>query len=50
MLGFQIVERARFKVAWNNTGLRLVQVARDHDVWVLDMWKIKGAPNKTPNT
>ncbi|KAJ7676148.1 hypothetical protein B0H17DRAFT_1140121 [Mycena rosella] len=32
--------------AWNNIRLRLVQIARDDEVWVLDMWKIKAMPKE----
>ncbi|KAJ7672311.1 ribonuclease H-like domain-containing protein [Mycena polygramma] len=47
VLGWQIVEMrtsAPFRVAWNNIGLRLVQIATDTEAFVLDMWKIRGEP------
>ncbi|KAJ7697476.1 ribonuclease H-like domain-containing protein [Mycena rosella] len=49
ILGWQIVELGKhkvFPVTWKNIGLRLVQIARDNDVWVLDMWKIQEAMPK----
>ncbi|KAJ7710929.1 ribonuclease H-like domain-containing protein [Mycena rosella] len=49
ILGWQVVElgiHRVFPVAWNNIGLRTVQVARDDKVWVLDMWKIKAVPKE----
>ncbi|KAJ7926837.1 ribonuclease H-like domain-containing protein [Mycena leptocephala] len=33
-------------VAWDNIGLRLIQIARGREVWVLDMWKIKAFPRE----
>ncbi|KAJ6522939.1 ribonuclease H-like domain-containing protein [Mycena vulgaris] len=47
VLGWQIVELDSndvFPVAWSNIGLRLIQIARDDTVWVLDMWKIRAVP------
>ncbi|KAJ6474025.1 ribonuclease H-like domain-containing protein [Mycena vitilis] len=47
MLGWQIIELQTvepFPVAWNNIGVRLIQLARGDDAWVLDMWKIKAFP------
>ncbi|KAJ7677844.1 ribonuclease H-like domain-containing protein [Mycena polygramma] len=47
ILGWQIVElqtRVPFPVAWNNIGLRLVQIATDDAAYVLDMWKIRAYP------
>ncbi|KAJ7436945.1 ribonuclease H-like domain-containing protein [Mycena latifolia] len=35
-----------FPVAWEKIGLRLIQIAQDNDVWVLDMWKIKAVPKE----
>ncbi|KAJ7635499.1 ribonuclease H-like domain-containing protein [Mycena polygramma] len=49
MIGWQIVEsriRRPFRVVWANIGLRLVQIARDDNVWVMDMWKIKAFPRE----
>jgi hypothetical protein len=48
MVGWQIVEfrtKSPFPVAWDNIGLRLIQIAHGKVVWVLDMWKIKGKLN-----
>lgn len=44
ILGWQIVETktGKFSIAWDNIGLRLVQLAHENTVWVLDMWKIRG--------
>ncbi|KAJ7488884.1 ribonuclease H-like domain-containing protein [Mycena latifolia] len=45
LLGWQIVELSLFQifpVAWDHIGLRLLQIARGNDMWVLDMWKIRG--------
>lgn len=44
MLGWQLVELRSgiFSVAWDNIGLRLVQIAHEQTAWVLDMWKIRG--------
>lgn len=46
ILGWQIVELAKcsgeFPVAWDNIGLRLIQIATDDTAIVLDMWKIRG--------
>ncbi|KAJ7622778.1 ribonuclease H-like domain-containing protein [Mycena polygramma] len=47
ILGWQVVEmkmRSPFRVAWNNIGLRLVQIATDKEAFVLDMWKIRVFP------
>ncbi|KAJ6447833.1 ribonuclease H-like domain-containing protein [Mycena vitilis] len=47
MVGWQIVEgkkNKRFRVIWSNIGLRLVQIAREDEVWVMDMWKIRAFP------
>ncbi|KAJ6520783.1 ribonuclease H-like domain-containing protein [Mycena vulgaris] len=49
ILGWQIVELHAtdvFPVAWNNVGVRLIQIARDNSVWVLDMWKIRAVPTE----
>jgi hypothetical protein len=45
LLGWQIVVVTLYQilpVAWDNIGLRLIQIARGNVVWVLDMWKIRG--------
>lgn len=44
MLGWQIVElrTGSFSVAWDNIGIRLLQLAHGDKVWVLDFWKIRG--------
>ncbi|KAJ6536051.1 ribonuclease H-like domain-containing protein [Mycena capillaripes] len=47
--GWQVIElkkNAPFAVAWGNIGLRLIQIARGDEVWVLDMWKIKAFPKE----
>ncbi|KAJ7881450.1 ribonuclease H-like domain-containing protein [Mycena leptocephala] len=49
ILGWQIVELAmyqQFPVAWDNMGLRLVQIARDDTAWVLDMRRMRALPNE----
>ncbi|KAJ6548896.1 ribonuclease H-like domain-containing protein [Mycena capillaripes] len=49
LLGWQIVELAKyhnFPIAWDNIGLRLVQIANDDVAWVLDMWKIRAFPKE----
>ncbi|KAJ7638103.1 ribonuclease H-like domain-containing protein [Mycena rosella] len=49
LLGWQIVELGshnKFPVAWKNIGLRLIQVARDNELWVQDMWKIQAIPKE----
>ncbi|KAJ7925803.1 ribonuclease H-like domain-containing protein [Mycena leptocephala] len=49
LLGWQIVELAThciFPVAWDNIGLRLIQIAYGEVVWVLDMWKIRCVPKE----
>ncbi|KAJ6572803.1 hypothetical protein DFH09DRAFT_1079493 [Mycena vulgaris] len=46
ILGWQIVELHAtevFPVAWNNIGVRLIQLVRGDSVWVLDMWKIRAS-------
>ncbi|KAJ6449311.1 ribonuclease H-like domain-containing protein [Mycena vitilis] len=45
LMGWQIVElrsNAIFPVAWDNIGVRLIQLAKDDECFVLDMWRIKG--------
>ncbi|KAJ7143097.1 ribonuclease H-like domain-containing protein [Mycena crocata] len=47
ILGWQIVELKRnpnFHVAWNNIGLRVVQLSQNDVSWVLDMWRIQAFP------
>ncbi|KAJ7077786.1 ribonuclease H-like domain-containing protein [Mycena epipterygia] len=47
ILGWQIVElhaRSPFQPAWNNIGLRLIQLGRKDTVWVVDMWKVRAFP------
>ncbi|KAJ7629543.1 hypothetical protein B0H17DRAFT_1218193 [Mycena rosella] len=49
ILEWQIVELGMhkvFPVACNNIGLCLVHIARDDNVWVLDMWKIGAIPKE----
>ncbi|KAJ6598383.1 hypothetical protein DFH09DRAFT_1071400 [Mycena vulgaris] len=49
ILGWQIVElhaTDMFPVVWNNIGVRLIQLAQDDSVWVLDMWKIRAMPTE----
>ncbi|KAJ7448107.1 ribonuclease H-like domain-containing protein [Mycena latifolia] len=49
LLGWQLVEVSLhkiFPVAWDNISLRLVQIARGNDAWVLDMWKIRAFPTE----
>ncbi|KAJ7934483.1 ribonuclease H-like domain-containing protein [Mycena leptocephala] len=48
ILGWQIVELEtnQFSVAWNNIGLRTIQLAKGNEAWVLDMWKIKAFPTE----
>ncbi|KAJ7511885.1 ribonuclease H-like domain-containing protein [Mycena galericulata] len=48
ILGWQIVElgSGSFTVAWDNIGLRLVQIAHEDNVWVFDMWKIRAIPKE----
>ncbi|KAJ7270159.1 ribonuclease H-like domain-containing protein [Mycena haematopus] len=49
LLGWQIVElksSKKFQVAWDNIGVRLIQIAEGNDVWVLDMWKIRAFPEE----
>ncbi|KAJ6481345.1 ribonuclease H-like domain-containing protein [Mycena vitilis] len=49
ILGWQVVElrtRLPFPIAWNNIGLRLVQIATDEEAFVLDMWKIRAFPKE----
>jgi hypothetical protein len=44
LLGWQIVELTQhrtFPVAWDNVGLRLIQIARDDIAWILDMRKVR---------
>ncbi|KAJ7152535.1 ribonuclease H-like domain-containing protein [Mycena filopes] len=52
MLGLQIVEAkrdGRYPIAWDNIGLRLVQISRNGVVWVLDLWKIRAFPAELRN-
>jgi hypothetical protein len=45
LLGWQIAEitmHSKFPVAWDNVGLRCIQLAIEGVVWVLDMRKIRG--------
>ncbi|KAJ7466347.1 ribonuclease H-like domain-containing protein [Mycena latifolia] len=47
ILGWQIGElgtKKPFPIAWNNIGVRLIQIARGNLVWVMDMWKIRALP------
>ncbi|KAJ7130012.1 hypothetical protein C8R43DRAFT_957222 [Mycena crocata] len=49
ILGWQIVElrtHTIFPIAWDKIGVRLIQLSRDNDVWVLDMWEIKAFPKE----
>ncbi|KAJ7471253.1 ribonuclease H-like domain-containing protein [Mycena galericulata] len=38
------LSRSRFKIAWHNIGLCVVQIARGDDVWVINLSKIKAYP------
>ncbi|KAJ7733298.1 glycoside hydrolase superfamily [Mycena metata] len=45
--GLQITElhsAAKFDVAWDNIGLRLIQIAYGNDAWVIDVRAIKSVP------
>ncbi|KAJ7615624.1 ribonuclease H-like domain-containing protein [Mycena polygramma] len=49
LLGWQIVELTRsrdFPIAWDNIGLRLVQLSHNDVAWVLDMYKIRAFPSE----
>ncbi|KAJ7182685.1 ribonuclease H-like domain-containing protein [Mycena crocata] len=49
LTGWQVVElqsHQSFPIAWDNIGLRLVQIYQRGDAWVLDMWKIKAFPRE----
>lgn len=45
MTGLQIAElhaKPTFDVAWDNVGIRLIQIAWKDEVWVLDVRRIRG--------
>ncbi|KAJ7187196.1 ribonuclease H-like domain-containing protein [Mycena filopes] len=49
ILGLQIAQlhaKTKFEVAWENVGIRLVQIAWEKDVWVIDLRAIKGIPKE----
>ncbi|KAJ7759711.1 ribonuclease H-like domain-containing protein [Mycena maculata] len=48
MLGWQIVElrAGAFTINWDKIGLRLIQIAHNDEVFVLDMWKIRAFPTE----